>query len=311
MKVVSIFLGLILGVSIAWGQETVKKEFKVGNFDELSVKTSIDAELIVGDAEKVVVECKEEYLKYVKVEVEGRKLSIWLDTKKFRKKRKWTQNISIFNGKKKIIINGVAIEGGIKAKVYVKNIKEIKASSSASISWNGKLPTDDLEIDCSSSGYVYWTGLLDVAKVEIDCSSSGDVKGDIKAKEFEIDLNSSADYKGNVEAQTVKVALSSSADFKGQIIAETADFEINSSADFIGKVDANKATFDMSSSADAKVDGIINFLFVEASSSADFKGKGIVYKKAEVETSSSGDIYLSKSGEVIDHTPRRTGVFVE
>lgn len=309
--VASILLGLILSVNIAFGQETVKKEFQVSNFDELSVKTSIDAELIMGNTEKVVIECKEEYMKYVRVEVESGKLKIWLDTKKFGKKGKRTQNISIFNGKKKITINGVTIEGGVKAKVYAKNIKEVKTSSSASIHWNGNLPTDDLEIKCSSSGEVYWLGLLDIAKVEINCSSSGDVKGDIRAKEMEIYLSSSADYEGNVEAQTAKIDLSSSADFKGQLIAEDAEIEISSSAYFIGKVEANRVSFDMSSSADAKVEGIINFLFVEASSSADFNGKGIVYKKAEVKTSTSGDIYLSKSGEVIDKTERRTGVFVE
>lgn len=309
--VVSILFGLMLSANIVLGQETVKKEFQVRSFDKLSVQTSIDAELIMGNTEKVVVECKEEYLKYVKVEVEGGALKIGLDTKRFGNKGKWTKNISISNGRKKIIINGVIIEGGIKAKVYAKNIEEVKASSSASIKWNGNLPTDDLYIKCSSSGNVYWAGLLDIDKVGIKCSSSADVKGNIKAKEVEMYLSSSADYKGDVEAQTVKVELSSSADFVGQLIAESANFKISSSADFVGKVDANTASFYMSSSADAKVNGIINFLFVKATSSADFKGKGIVYKKAEVNTSSNGDIYLSKSGEVIDHTPRRTGVFVE
>ncbi len=92
---------------------------------------------------------------------------------------------------------------------------------------------------------------------------------------------------------------------------ETLKVDVSSSGDFVGNVNAVKAVFDLSSSGDAEVKGSIDSLYVDASSSSDFQGKKIVYKYAEVETSSSVNIYLSKSGKVVDKTPRRTGVVID
>ncbi len=105
--------------------------------------------------------------------------------------------------------------------------------------------------------------------------------------------------------------MSSSGDYEGDMQVETLEAQISSSADFVGEVSASKAVFDLSSSGDAEINGVIDSLYVEASSSADFHGKRITYKYAEVATSSAANIYLSKSGEVVDKTPRRTGVFVD
>ncbi len=105
--------------------------------------------------------------------------------------------------------------------------------------------------------------------------------------------------------------MSSSGDYEGEMKVETLKVKVSSSGDFTGQVKAKKATFNLSSAGDAEVKGMIDSLYVNVSSSADFHGKKIKYKYAEVKTSSNGDIYLSKSGKVVDKTPKRTGVFVD
>lgn len=308
---VSLLVSVLFSVATVYGQKLETKDFNVRDYDKIVVQNAIDVKLIPDGREGVSVRCDSRLLPAVYVLSRGNKLKIGLDWELLQEITGSRRNRTVSFSKERIEINGMVFKGGIKIIAHIKHIRELEASSAADIHWDANLSTDELDIKCSSSGDIYWTGLLLVDNLDIECSSSAGVKGNIKAKEVEIDLSSSADYKGNVEAQTIKVELSSSADFNGQLIAENAKFNISSSADFIGKVDANTASFYMSSSANARVKGIINSLFVKATSSSDFKGRGIVYKKAEVKTLSNGDIYLSKSGKVIDNTPRRTGVFVE
>lgn len=308
---VNIFLAVVLSLSIAWGQKIETKDFNIKGFSKIKVSNALDVRLIADDSESVHVKCDNRLIPAIKVEKNNNTLEIAFDWDKIREITGRRRNRSISINDNSVKINGMVFKGGIEITAHIKQMNKITTSSSASVKWDGNLPTDNLDIKCSSSGDVLWTGLLDIREVSIDCSSSSDVHGDIKAREIEMELSSSADYTGNIETTNIEVEISSSADFEGTITAEQADFELSSSADFVGTVNVHKASFEMSSSADAKVEGNINLLFVEATSSADFLGKSIVYEKAEVKTSSSGDIYLSKSGEVIDRTPKRSGVFVE
>lgn len=276
----------------AWSQEIKTKEFHVSNYSKINVTNSLDVTLIPSDKEGVSVSCDERLLPAIKVVKKTNTLEIGLDWKEVRKivGSRRTRSVSI--SKERIKINGIVFRGGINVTAYIKQIEEIKTSSSGDVEWKGSLPSEELILIAESSGDITWSGVLDVPYITIKSSSSGDIEGNIKAKHAIVKLSSSGDFEGNVEAMNLETFISSS-------------------ADFLGEVNASKATFLLSSSGDAEVKGSIDSLYVKASSSADFYGKKIVYKKAEVSTKSSANIYLSKSGKVIDNTPRRTGVFIE
>lgn len=291
-NIIKIAILLVISSVVALGQEVKVKNYDVANYDKIEVRNSVDVKLVANGKEGVTVECDERLWPAIKVEQHGSKLEIGLDWDKLKKITGHRRTRSVSIGKNKVKINGIIFEGGIKAIAYVKQIKEIKASSSGDVEWEGSLPTNQLYLRASSSGDITWTGLLEVNDLYVDCSSSGDVEGDYKGKNAIVELSSSGDFEGDIEVENLEVTLSSS-------------------ADFVGKVKANEARFKLSSSGDAEVRGTIDSLYVKASSSADFYGKRIVYTHAEVKTSSSANIYLSKSGKVIDKTPKRTGVFVE
>ncbi len=290
--IINIVILVAVSMATALGQEIKTKEYSLTNYDKIEVTNSIDVKLVADGKEGVSVTCDERLLPAIRVEKNGSKLEIGLDWKKLKELTGRRRNQSISIDEDRVKINGMVFYGGIKVTAYIKQIKEIRTSSSGDVKWEGSLPTNELHLKTSSSGDIKWTGILTVDKLYIDCSSSGDVEGDYKGKEAFVELSSSGDYEGNMEVETLEA-------------------QISSSADFVGKVNALKAKFDLSSSGDAEVKGVIDSLYVEASSSADFHGKKIVYKYAEVETGSSASVYLSKSGEVVDKTPRRTGVFVD
>ncbi len=272
---VNIAVFVILITATAFGQGIKTKRYDLTNYNKIKVSSSIDVKLVANEQEGVSVSCDERLLPAIKVEKEGRKLNIGLDWKILKKICGNRRNQSVSITKNKIKINGKVFNGGIKVTAYVKQIKEIKTSSSGDVRWEGNLPTNELYLSTSSSGDIKWKGDLMIDKLHVECSSSGDVAGNYSGKLAFVKLSSSGGYKGKMNVDKLKV-------------------EISSSGDFNGKVNANTARFYLSSSGDARVNGNIGSLYVEASSSSDFYGKN-----------------LSKSGEVLDKTSRRTGVVVE
>lgn len=289
---INLILGLLLTANIGVGQKLVTQNFDVKNYDKLHTSNSINVRIIADNKEGVSVRCDNRLIPYLQVETDRETLHIGLDWKKLKKKYSGLFSTSYTMSKNKITINNTTFHGGIKVTVHVKNIAEISARSAGDISWVGNLPSKNLTLRTSSSGDISWQGTLNVDNLSVIGSSSGDIVGNCKSKTTSLKLSSSSDFKGNITTSQLYVKLSSSADIKSEVRATNAEFYL-------------------SSSADAKVSGEIEKLKVTASSSADFSGKNIVYKHAEVKTSSSANIYLSKSGKVIDNTPKRTGVFVE
>lgn len=290
--IISITVFLWVSISVLWGQEIKTKIVDVENYNRIEVSSSLDVELIADGKEGVSIRCDEWLLPAIKVIKSGTLLEIGLDRKILKKitGRRWIKNVSI--SKDKVKINGMVFNGGISVVAHVKEIREITASSSGDVWWTGQLPTNRLQLNASSSGDISWEGMLTAEELRINCSSSGDVSGNFEGQKAVFDLSSSGDFEGNVTADVLKVDLSSSADFESAIQVQ-------------------EATFELSSSGDAHVSGTVDFLNVQADSSADFYGKNLAYKQAEVKTSSSANIYLSKSGKVIDKTSKRTGVFIE
>ncbi len=290
--IVNIVIFVTISVATVLGQEIKTKEFLLTNYNKIEVRNSIDVKLVTREKEGVLVTCDERLLPAILVEQRNETLKIGLDNKQLKKITGRKRNHNIYISKKHMKINGLKFKGGLQVTVYVKDIKEITSLSSSDIEWEGNLPSHELYITAGSFGNISWKGTLTIDKLYIISSSSGDIKGDYKGENAFIKLDSFGNYKGNIEA-------------------ETLDIQLAGSGDFTGGVKADKAVFTLSSFGDAEVQGVIDSLYVTAGSSAEFKGKKIRYKYAEAKTTSFANIYLSKSGEVIDKTPRRTGVFID
>ncbi len=287
MKARILLLMLFLTAQMGWSQQIATKNYPVRNYSSISARNALDVILIPDGTEGVSVKCDNRLLPAIAIEKRGHLLDIGFDWDIIDKicKRSFfgRNNRNIQIGKNSVKINGTKFNGGIKIIVHVNQLYSIRTIASGNISWKGDLITDKMELNTSSSGDISWKGTLKADYLVINCSSSGDVEGDCNSKKVKLKLSSSGDFKGNITSQSVVAKLSSSGDYKGHIQADVAQFEL-------------------SSSADAKVSGRIKYLRVNASSSADFHGKQISFEKADVRTSSMGNIYLSKSGKIIDHS---------
>ncbi len=293
-RILSISVIVLVNIYVIFAQNQKVKEFNLRNYTGIEVSNSLDVKLIQDGTESVSVKCDERLLPAIKIEKNGGILSCGFDWDKIDKicGKGFFNNRCICMQNNCIKINGKKFKGKIEIVVHAKTVNELKASSSGDILIEGNITSKDLKIHTSSSGDIMWKGLVTADNLKIKCSSSGDISGDLKANSAEIKLSSSGDLSGDINVEDVEISISSSGDYTGNI-------------------NADKAIFELSSSAGAVVGGNIDSLYVEASSSADFHGKKLTYKYAEVETSSSASIYISKSGKLVDKTSRRTGVFVD
>ncbi len=290
-KIINMAVMLMIITVTAFGQTVKTKNYDIVNYNKIKVSNSIDVKLVADRQEGVSVSCDERLLPAIKIEKNDEELNIGLDWDILKKITGNRRNRSISINEHRVKINGVIFNGGIEVIVHVKQVKAITTSSFGDVEWEGSLPSKELYLKTSFSGDIQWKGVLKVDKLHITCYSSGDVEGNYTGKQAVVNLNSSGGYEGKMNV-------------------ETLDADISTSGDFEGEVNAKKATFDLNSSGDANVKGVIHSLYVEASSSADFYGKKIVYKYAEIEMNSLANIYLSKSGKVVDKTLRCKSIII-
>ncbi len=193
--IVNIVIFLVVSIATAFGQEIKTKEYQLADYDRIEVTSSIDAKLVANGKEGVSVRCDERLLPAIKVKQNGSKLEIGMDWEKIKEITGKRRHQMISINKDRVKINGMVFKGGINVTAYIKNIKEIKTSSSGDVEWEGSLPTNELRLKTSSSGDIEWKGVLKVDKLYIDCSSSGDVEGDYKGKKAFVELSSSGDMR--------------------------------------------------------------------------------------------------------------------
>lgn len=291
-RILSTTVLLLLIAATVLGQEIETKNYNFSNYDKIKVSNSLNVRLIADNSEGVSVTCDNRLLPAMRVKQSGSKVSISIDWDKVKKIVKSRKVSKVNIDEDIVIINDYEFKGGIIIKVNVKNISELEAVSAGGIIWDNNLPTKNLRLMASSAGSIKWQSLLKLDKLYIDCSSAGNLSGDINTKTAVVNLSSAGNYNGNINSETLEADISSAANFRSEI-------------------DAKKATFQLNSAANAKVWGNIDDLFVEASSISKFRGRQIVYKYAEVETSSMSSIYLSKSGKVVDNTAQKHGIFIE
>jgi len=202
----------------------VSENRTVGAFSKIKVSSGIELIYTQSSSQEIKVETDDtERMHYIKTEVEGSTLRVYLDTKNAPKaeKKKRRKNYHGYNG-----VNFDVL------KVYVSNalVDDFKVSSSASLIIQNGLKAENVIIDCSSSANFLGTVKCKIASIE--SSSSADVDANITADTINVSVNSSADVELSGTAERITIKTSSSADCKAKnLIAKNAVVEASSSSD--------------------------------------------------------------------------------
>ena len=196
------------------GNGTITEKTYDGDIDQIKVSTSIDAEVIKSDAEKVVISAPSDIMDNIKVALKGGVLAVYVDSG-------FGNSISTKN---------------VKAKIYVKDFNQLSADSSADIKVLDTFTQDKVDVYISSSASI------DVANLEandlrIYTNSSGDFSGKIWAVNLGAYASSSGDINIFGKAKNATMDSNSSGDLKAtDLIVENAILSASSSGDIVTSV---------------------------------------------------------------------------
>lgn len=200
------------------------------NIDQIQVSTSINAEVIKSDTEKVVISAPSDIIEYVKVDNNGGKVRVYVNSG-------YGKNISTKN---------------VKAKIYVKDFTQLSANSSANIKVSDTFTQDKVEVYVSSSGSIDASN-LEANDFKIDVSSSGDFSGKIWAVNLNAYASSSGDINIFGKAKNATLDANSSGDIKAtDLMIENANLSASSSGNITTSV-SKSLTANASSSGDVTV----------------------------------------------------------
>ncbi|MGC4040595.1 MAG: head GIN domain-containing protein [Flavobacterium sp.] len=242
----------------------VSENRNVSDFSKLKASHGIEVSYTVSNTKSVKVETDDnEKMKFIKTEVEGSTLKIFVDSGDGNYK-------SSKKGKGKRTINGIRFSV-LKVTVSGPSLQAIKASSSADIKIQNANTANNVDIEVSSSGSI--SGKFNCDKIDIDASSSGNFKGDIDAKNVAVESSSSADVhlNGKTEKLTVKSSSSSTCD-ADKLIADDVVATASSSAD-INLYVQNSLNAKASSSGDINYKGNPSQVTKDQSSSGSVNHK--------------------------------------
>ena len=168
----------------------------------------------------------------------------------------------------------------LKAKIYLKNLKSLKASSNAEIKAMTPFTAASVVIDLSSSGKIDDLELTASERVVIDAKSSGEIDATITTPLLRADLTSSAD--GEIVHNGAQGVFNLGR--VGEVTVTTS-----SASGFHGEnYTIDKATLKASSTSRITV-GDVQTLSAQASSAAGIRYKGDP-KITSLDTSSAGSI---------------------
>ena len=196
------------------GNGTITEKTYDGDIDQIKVSTSIDAEVIKSDAEKVVISAPSDIMDNIKVALKGGVLAVYVDSG-------FGNNISTKN---------------VRVKIYVKDFNQLSADSSADIKVLDTFTQDKVDVYISSSASI------DVANLEandlrIYTNSSGDFSGKIWAVNLGAYASSSGDINIFGKAKNATMDSNSSGDLKAtDLIVENAILSASSSGDIVTSV---------------------------------------------------------------------------
>ncbi|SFJ57227.1 Putative auto-transporter adhesin, head GIN domain [Myroides guanonis] len=250
----------------------VKEERVVADFTSISVSQGIELEFVTTKNRKIVVETdSKEMLKYIKTEVKGKELHVFIE-----------------NDDKKGFFQSNALNFK-KLLVYVDNpqLSRVKVSSGAKMTLKNNLKSRGFDLSASSSGCFVGKVIADIMSVKV--SSSGSIGGDFKV------------------ANDVSMDVSSSGRFTGAIVANKLSLEVSSSGKTAISGEVHEANVKVSSSGKIEASSL---KVVDLIASASSSGKGVftVSGSLDARASSSGSLMYYGNAKVIKSNTSSSGV---
>ncbi len=250
--------------SIANGDEsdaTVKKEVKIGEFNEVSVSQGIKVIYEQGSYTGIAsIATSPEAEKHLKVEVKNETLNVYYDVNQ--------------NGIK------TKIKGPSIVRVASPNLSGIKASSGAEFNLKGNFNgSDGLNVSLSSGaefetdGNVQCSGEINLG---VSSAASFDAKS-ITCDMLRIDASSGSDVEVKILTGNLEVSASSGSDIEFNAVnAKTVSLRASSGSDIdVDNISADAVSAKASSGADISLLGKTNTLDKNASSGGSVKTKGL------------------------------------
>ncbi|MCU7612838.1 DUF2807 domain-containing protein [Chryseobacterium sp. GMJ5] len=155
-----------------------------GDFDEIEVSQSIEAEIIKSETEKVVIYAPANIIDEVLVDRSGEKIHIHYKT-----------GIRVMNTNK------------VSAKIYTKDFVKLIANSSASITVKDQFTQEKTDIEASSAASI--VGNLEANDFEISVDSSSSFEGKIWAVDLNVDASSAASISISGKSENADISSSS------------------------------------------------------------------------------------------------------
>lgn len=182
-----------------------QKEFN-GDFDEIEVSQSIDAEIIKSDVEKVVISAPANIIDEVLVETRGGKVHIHYKT-----------GIRVMN------------TNNVKAKIYAKDFVKLIANSAASVSIKDTFLQEKTDVEASSAASI--SGHLEANELEISVDSSSSFEGKIWAVDLDVDASSAASISISGKSKNAELSSSSGSSINAKgVIVENLKADASSGA---------------------------------------------------------------------------------
>lgn len=241
----------------------VSENREVADFSKLKVSNSIQVLYTISSTKSVTVETDDqEKMKYIKTEVVGETLKLYIETDDYNQKGKKNKKRNWNNGLKFKVL---------KITVSGPNLTEIKASSSAYVKIQNVNNSKNILLTVSSSATI--KGNFESEILSVDASSSGTFSGDIVAKNITVETSSSSTVFMEGKANNITVKASSSGDCNAKgLKAENATATASSSAS-ISVYASNSLTAKASSS------GSVSFYGNPTNVSKEMSSSGSVTKR--------------------------------
>lgn len=178
--------------------------------------------------------------------------------------------------------DGIKVSTGIYAEVIKSNTEKIIVSAPKN------LVNEVLVEKNGSDVYVHF-------KPNLNIRNSSVVKVTIYAKDFSsVSASSSGKIliKDKFTQDKMSVKVSSSGEVRGDLEANDFNIDVSSSGNFSGKIWAVDLNTEVSSSGDIELSGSSTNVFAKASSSGKLDASALSTKNADLQASSSGDVYM-------------------
>ncbi len=204
------------GKKVKGNGEVTTKTFDVGEYDEVSLSSSFDVELIEGNEGTITVEAESNLMEYLKIEVKGGELSIGVK-----------DNVNISTRK------------GVMVKVPVEKIKGVSIAGSGDIFSSMLLRNDTMDLAVAGSGDIKLN--LECRMLEARIAGSGDIKVTGRAEKLDASVAGSGDIAAfGLKANNVNASIAGSGDVSVYCNGGTMKASIVGSGDLRYKGTASK-----------------------------------------------------------------------